>query len=139
MKYELYPKRDPIKNYFPLPNEIFTLELKPGEIAVYAFLLRCEDRKTFKCYPSFKTIAKALNVSKNTVRKYVETLYEKHLIDIENTYIFSKDGKKLNGNLLYTILPIDEAVNFHLQKQLKKLGWKLFTKIFIKYFYWKKF
>ena len=122
MKYELYPKRDPIKNYFPLPNEIFTLGLKPGEISVYAFLLRCEDRKTFKCYPSFKTIAKALNISKNTVRKYVENLYEKRLIEVENTYIFSKDGKKLNGNLLYTILPIDEAVNYNLQKQLKKLG-----------------
>ena len=122
MKYELYPKRDPIKNYFALPNEIFTLGLKPGEIAVYAFLLRCEDRKTFKCYPSFKTIAKALNISKNTVRKYVENLYEKRLIEVENTYIFSKDGKKLNGNLLYTILPIDEAVNYHLQKQFRKLG-----------------
>ena len=122
MKYELYPKRDPIKNYFPLPNEIFTLGLKPGEISVYAFLLRCEDRKTFKCYPSFKTIAKALNISKNTVRKYVENLYNKHLIDIENTYIFSKDGKKLNGNLLYTILPINIAVEYSLQKQFRKLG-----------------
>ena len=122
MKYELYPKRDPIKNYFPLPNEIFTLGLKPGEIAVYAFLLRCEDRKTFKCYPSFKTIAKALNISKNTVRKYVENLYEKRLIEVENTYIFSKDGKKLNGNLLYTILPINIAVEYSLQKQFRKLG-----------------
>ena len=122
MKYELYPKRDPIKNYFPLPNEIFTLGLKPGELAVYAFLLRCEDRKTFKCYPSFKTIAKALNISKNTVRKYVENLYEKRLIEVENTYIFSKDGKKLNGNLLYTILPINIAVEYNLQKQFRKLG-----------------
>ena len=122
MKCELYPKRDPIKNYFPLPNEIFTLGLKPGEIAVYAFLLRCEDRKTFKCYPSFKTIAKALNISKNTVRKYVENLYEKRLIEVENTYIFSKDGKKLNGNLLYTILPINIAVEYSLQKQFRKLG-----------------
>ena len=122
MKYELYPKRDPIKNYFALPNEIFTLGLKPGEISVYAFLLRCEDRKTFKCYPSFKTIAKALNISKNTVRKYVENLYEKRLIEVENTYIFSKDGKKLNGNLLYTILPINIAVEYSLQKQFRKLG-----------------
>ena len=122
MKYELYPKRDSVKNYFPLPNEIFTLGLKPGEIAVYAFLLRCEDRKTYKCYPSFKTIAKALNISKNTVRKYVENLYEKRLIEVENTYIFSKDGKKLNGNLLYTILPINIAVEYNLQKQFRKLG-----------------
>ncbi len=122
MKYELYPKRDPIKNYFALPNEIFTLGLKPGEISVYAFLLRCEDRKTFKCYPSFKTIAKALNISKNTVRKYVENLYEKRLIEVENKNIFSKDGKKLNGYLLYTNLTSNIAVEYSLQKQLKKLG-----------------
>ena len=27
MKYNPYPKRDAIKNYFPLPNEIFMLGL----------------------------------------------------------------------------------------------------------------
>ncbi len=32
------------KNYFPLPNEIFSLGLSSGEIAVYAFLMYCEDR-----------------------------------------------------------------------------------------------
>ena len=40
--YYPYPKRDAVKNYFPLPNEIFTLGLSAGEIAVYAYLLyRC--------------------------------------------------------------------------------------------------
>ena len=34
--YYPYPKRDPIKNYFPLPNEIFLLGLTPGELAVYS-------------------------------------------------------------------------------------------------------
>ena len=31
----LYPQRDPIKNFFPLPNELFHLKLTAGEIAVY--------------------------------------------------------------------------------------------------------
>ena len=44
--YYPYPKRDPIKNYFPLPNEIFLLDLTPGELAVYSYLMRCEDRRT---------------------------------------------------------------------------------------------
>ena len=74
MKYNKYPKRDAIKNYFPVPNEIFNLGLRAGEIALYAFLLKCEDRKTFKCWPSYKTIGKALNISKNTVRNYVDKL-----------------------------------------------------------------
>lgn len=46
MKYNRYPKRDPIKNYFPLPNELFMLGLSTGELAVYSYLMYCEDRKT---------------------------------------------------------------------------------------------
>ena len=49
-------KRDPIKNYFPLPNEIYQLGLSPGAIAVYGYLLRIEDRTTYQCYPSYGTI-----------------------------------------------------------------------------------
>ena len=57
MKYKPYQKRDAVKNYFPLPNEIFSLDLASGEIAVYSYLLYREDRKTFQCWPSYKTSA----------------------------------------------------------------------------------
>lgn len=33
-------------NFFALPNEIFLWGLTAGELAVYSFLRRCEDRKT---------------------------------------------------------------------------------------------
>lgn len=33
-------------NFFSLPNEIFLLGLRPGELAVYSYLRRCEDRGT---------------------------------------------------------------------------------------------
>ncbi len=46
MKYNRYPKRNPIKDYFPLPNEVFYLGLSYGEIAVYSYLLYRENRKT---------------------------------------------------------------------------------------------
>ena len=49
MKYTPRPKRDPIKNYFQLPNEIFLLGLSPGALAVYSYLLCCENRKTYQC------------------------------------------------------------------------------------------
>ena len=42
-----YATRDPVKNYFPLPNEIFTLGLSAGAIAVYGYLMQCENRKTY--------------------------------------------------------------------------------------------
>jgi len=56
LKYEQYPSRSAKRNYFPLPNEIFSLGLSTGEIATYAYLMRCEDRETYQCYPSYETI-----------------------------------------------------------------------------------
>lgn len=120
MKYQQYLKRDAVKNYFPLPNEIFCLGLCSGEIAVYAYLLYCEDRKTFQCYPSYRTIGKAVGLSRNTVKKYVVGLEQKHLIVTEPTTIYTKDGVKRNGNLLYTILPIKQAVMRYYTQQLER-------------------
>ena len=79
MNYQHYHQRDPIKNYFPLPNEIFSLGLSFGEIAVYAYLMYCEDRQTYQCYPSYKTIGEAIDMSRNTVAKYVKDLEGKQL------------------------------------------------------------
>ncbi len=39
MKYNHYQKRESIKNYFPLPNEVFCLGLIYGELAVYSYLM----------------------------------------------------------------------------------------------------
>ena len=121
MRFQKWQKRDPIKHYFPLPNEIFSLGLKAGEIAVYAFLLYCEDRKTFQCYPSYHTFGKAIGVSVNTVRKYVKMLEDKGFITTQPTTICTKDGHTRNGSLLYTIPPIQEPINFFHQKQFQKL------------------
>ena len=38
MKRDLWPMRDSVKNYFPLPEEIFSLGLSAAEIAIYAYL-----------------------------------------------------------------------------------------------------
>lgn len=118
LKYSYYPKRDAIKNYFPLPNEIFLLRLKPGELAVYAYLLYCEDRETYQCWPSYKTIGRAVGMSQNTVRKYVVALEEKALIRTEPTSVYTKSGQKRNGSLLYTIRPIQEALDLFYERQM---------------------
>lgn len=121
MRKNKYPKRDPIKDYFPLPNEIFYLGLSHGEIAVYSYLLYRENRKTFQCYPSYKTIGQALRMSRNTVCKYIRKLEEKELITTEPTNVFTKGGRKLNGNLLYTILPIEQAKKYFYDRQLENV------------------
>ena len=113
-----WQKPDPVKNYYPVPKVICQLGLSPGEIAVYSFLLFCEDRKTYQCYPSYRTIGDAVGMSRNTVCKYVRSLEEKGLIRTERTTVTLKDGRKRNGSLLYTILPLEQILEQHNQHQL---------------------
>ena len=112
-----WTKRDPVKNYFPLPNEIYQLGLSHGAIAVYGYLLRIEDRRTFQCHPSYATIGKAVGMSNNTVRKYVQELADRGLIVTERTSILQQDGRQQNGRLLYTILPIQFSSDQFAQRQ----------------------
>ena len=91
MKFQQWPKRDPDKNYFKVPNEVFHIGLSYPEISIYCYLLSIEDRETYQCYPSYKTIGKALGMSENTVSKYVRSLEEKGLIRTEPTMVRSKD------------------------------------------------
>ena len=113
--FRRWPKRDPNKYYYLVPNEVFNLGLSSHEIAVYNYLLRY--RRTYQCHPSYRTIGKAVQLSENTVRKYVAGLEEKGLIHTEPSTITTKDGRVRNGSLIYTIRPIQEALELNYQRQ----------------------
>ena len=115
--FQRWPKRDPNKHYYLVPNEVFNLGLSSHEIAVYNYLLRCEDRRTYQCHPSYRTIGRAVQLSENTVRKYVTSLEEKGLIRPEPSTIITKDGRVRNGSLIYNIRPIQEALEQNYQRQ----------------------
>ena len=106
----LLPRRDPKKNYFPMPNEIFSMGLSAEEIAVYAYLMYRENRKSFQCWPSYNTIGKALKMSRNTVRKYVRQLEDKGFILTEHTTVRTQRGERSNGTLLYNLRPMREPI-----------------------------
>lgn len=106
----LLPRRDPKKNYFPMPNEIFSMGLSAEEIAVYAYLMYRENRKSFQCWPSYNTIGKALKMSRNTVRKYVRQLEDKGFIQTEHTTVRTQRGERRNGTLLYQLRPMREPI-----------------------------
>ena len=95
--------------------------LSPGELSVYAYLIFCEARETHQCWPSIGRICQHTGMSANTVAKYIRQLEEKRLIDTEPTKVKTKAGLVRNGNLLYTIRPIQEAVNYKLEKDLAAL------------------
>ena len=106
------------KNYFTMPNEIFSLGMDASEIAVYAYLRCLENRRTYQCWPSYTTIGNAVDRAKNTVMQYVDVLSEKGLISTEPTSVLTKSRIKKNGNLRYTIRPIHEAVEIFHTRQL---------------------
>ena len=108
-------------NFFSLPNEIFLWGLTTGELAEYSFLRRCEDRKTRQCWPSIKTIGKAVNMSENTVRKCSRKLEERGIIATETTEVTTKAGEKRNGNLRYTLRPIQEVIDEYYDRQMEEL------------------
>lgn len=88
---------------------------------MYSYLMCCENRKTYQCHPSYSTIGNAIGLSKNTVKKYVELLVKKKLICTEPTTVKLKTGAIHNGNLLYTIRPIQDAVDYYDKQQMLQL------------------
>ena len=116
-----YTNRSPLGRFFLLPNEIFTLGLTPGELSVYAYLMFCEDRETHQCWPSIGRISQHTGMSANTVAKYIRQLEERQFINVEPTKVRTKSGEVRNGTLQSTIRPIQEAVNYKLEKNLSAL------------------
>ena len=121
MKHGLWLTRNAIRDYLPLPKEIFSLGLSAAEIAIYAYLLFCEDRQTFQCWPSYRKIGEAVGLSPNTIRKHVRSLEERGLLITEPTMVTTKNGCKRNGNLLFTIRPIQAALQQDYDRQMQKL------------------
>ena len=106
------------EKYFPLPNQIFNLGLTAEEFAIYSYLMYLEDRKTCQCHPAYKTIGRTLHMSENTVRKYIHRLEDKGFIYTEPTKVRLKDGRWRNGNLRYTLRPIQEVIEYIQEQQL---------------------
>ena len=107
--------------FFTLPNEIFLLNLPSSAFMVYAYLLLVEDRKTHTCHPSYNTIANQTGMARNTVIKSIGVLLDAKLIAMEHSRYYDQHGMKWKGNNLYTILPTQQAVDAHYQRQLRQL------------------
>lgn len=84
------------------------------------FLLRRENRKTWQCVLSYRTIGEAVHLSVNTVRKYVAELEDRQLIRTERTTVITRDGRRQNGCLRYTVLPIQMAIDDFHGRQLRR-------------------
>ena len=98
-------------NFFPLPKAVFSFDLCAEEIALYAYLMHIEDRKTFACIAKYSTIGAALKMSNNTVAKYLKSLERKGFISMYQTTVQSKTGRVQNGCMKITIEPLQPLLD----------------------------
>ena len=106
--------------FFEMPSAVFQMDLTTDELATYAYLRYRKNNRTHKCWPSYKTIGEAIGRSRKSVAKYVGGLEEKGLIKTENTEMITKKGVPLNGNLMYTVLPVRPAVEEFNRRLLRR-------------------
>lgn len=95
---------------FPVPNEVFQLGLKAGELLVYLYLHYQKGVRSGQCWPSYATIGAAVGMSRKTVQKHIGSLVNRGLIRVEETVIRRKNGRSYNGSLLYTVKPIEQIL-----------------------------
>ena len=108
------------KAVFSLPNDIFRLGLKSGDLLVYIYLQYQKGAYSDQCWPSYATIGAAVGMSRKTVQKHIGALIDKGLVRAEYTSVFVH-GQKVNGNLLYTLKPIEQVLREREKTQLDKL------------------
>lgn len=106
---------------FPLPNAVFQLGLKGGDLLVYLYLHYQKGVRSGQCWPSYATIGAAVGMGRKTVQKHVRALIDKGLIQAEDTTIRCKNGRSYNGSLLYTVTPIEQILKEREKKFLAEL------------------
>lgn len=106
---------------FPVPNEVFQLNLQPGELLVYIYLHYQKGVRSGQCWPSYATIGKAVGMSRKTVQTHVGALINRGLIRAEETMIRRKNGRRCNGSLHYTIIPIRQVLRVREKELLEQL------------------
>ena len=81
---------------FPLPHEVFQLDIKKDVLLVYLSLVRCLSSAKYPGRITYASISHAVNLSERTVRKHMRLLEEKGYIQIEEQ----------NGSLICSLCPI---------------------------------
>ena len=93
------------ERFYQMSNAIFYYDLKPIPLAVYSYLVCCAGQKDL-CWPSIKTIALLCNCSENAARDAVKQLTDRGFIRKVKTTRCARNGKWLQGNNHYYILPL---------------------------------
>ena len=72
MNYYYLNQKHKLKNVFIISNYVMQLDISATALAIYFYLMYIEDRKTYQCYPSYKTIGKALKIKSKGTRTHLQ-------------------------------------------------------------------
>ena len=61
----------PIKEFFRLPNSIFTIPMTPIEFRLYAYLVCCAGSKGY-CWPTFDRIIRDTGIKKTSLQNAIK-------------------------------------------------------------------
>ena len=78
-----WPRPDPRRYRFPLPNVVWEYDLKPAEFVILSYLCCCHSHRRNDEKVSAESVAKAVHMTTGTVKKYLSSLADKKLITDE--------------------------------------------------------
>ena len=93
--------KKPTKNFYMMPNDVFSLGLDPFEFMILSYMVRRMNRES-ECWPSFKTMSMDLGISVSTLEDRIAKLEKRKLISVRK---YTGSGK--NRNNVYTLWSLE--------------------------------
>lgn len=76
-----WPRHDPRHYRFALPNAVWEYKLKPVEFLIFSYLCYCDSTDV----PALESIASGVQMTATTVKKYLDSLVAKRLVNEDGT------------------------------------------------------
>lgn len=93
------------KGYFKVDRGFFELGLRPHTAMVYLYLLSSINKDTRQCWPSMKTIARKLNISKSTV--------EKAIVELERKALIIKSNRSCDSRIISNLYTLPDGIAYY--------------------------
>ena len=84
------PRRDPCHHRFAMPNEVWEYKLKPVEFVTFSYLCYHNSTNT----PTLEKIAVSVHMTTGTVKKYLDGLAAKELVNENGTPVLKCTDEK---------------------------------------------
>ena len=93
--------KKPTKNFYMMPNDVFSLNLDPFEFMILSYLVRRMNGDS-ECWPSFKTMSMDLGISVSTLEDRIAKLEQRKLISVRKY-----NGSEKHRNNVYTLWSLE--------------------------------